>query len=135
MRIRESHIRKIHYSTALGAIGLVALHISVRFSTGHFASSLSYEFVVANYQTLSYAILLELILILVSVHGFNGLRGIFLDYRSGFKYEKMVNWGCFIAAVSLIAYGTATIILANFIELYWFLASKFGKVSSNWGIR
>jgi hypothetical protein len=46
-----------------------------------------------------------------------------------------VNWGCFIAAVSLIAYGTATIILANFIELYWFLASKFGKVSSNWGIR
>ena len=118
MRIRESHIRKIHYSTALGAIGLVALHISVRFSTGHFASSLSYEFVVANYQTLSYAILLELILILVSVHGFNGLRGIFLDYRSGFKYEKMVNWGCFIAAVFLIAYGTATIILANFIQLY-----------------
>ena len=118
MRIRESHIRKIHYSTALGAIGLVALHISVRFSTGNFASSLSHEFVVANYQTLSYAILLELILILVSVHGFNGLRGIFLDYRSGFKYEKMVNWGCFISAVSLIAYGTATIILANFIELY-----------------
>jgi len=30
----------------------------------------------------------------------------------------MVNWGCFIAALSLIAYGTATIILANFIELY-----------------
>ena len=98
LRIRESHIRKIHYSTALGAIGLVALHISVRFSTGHFASSL---------------ILLELILILVSVHGFNGLRGIFLDYRSGFKYEKMVNWGCFLAALSLIVYGTMTIILAN----------------------
>ena len=118
MRIRESHIRKIHYSTALGAIGLVALHISVRFSTGNFASSLSYEFVVANYQTLSYAILLELILILVSVHGFNGLRGIFLDYRSGLKYEKLVNWGCFLATISLIAYGTMTIILANFIELY-----------------
>ncbi|MFB5598196.1 MAG: succinate dehydrogenase [Nitrosopumilaceae archaeon] len=118
MRIRESHIRKIHYGTALGAIGLVALHISVRFSTGHFASSLSYEFVVSNYQNLTYAILLELILILVSVHGFNGLRGIFLDYRSGFKYEKAVNWGCFLAALSLIVYGTMTIILANFIELY-----------------
>lgn len=118
MRIRESHIRKIHYSTALGAIGLVALHISVRFSTGHFASSLSYEFVIANYQNLTYAILLELILILVSVHGFNGLRGILLDYRSGYKYEKAVNWGCFLSAISLIAYGTMTIILANFIELY-----------------
>ena len=118
MRIRESHIRKIHYSTALGAIGLVALHISVRFSTGSFASSLSYEFVVANYQNLTYAILLELILILVSVHGFNGLRGILLDYRSGYKYEKAVNWGCFLSAISLIVYGTMTIILANFIELY-----------------
>ena len=117
LRIKESHIRKIHYGTALGAIGLVALHISVRFSTGNFASSLSYEFVVANYQTLSYAILLELILILVSVLGFNGLRGIFLDYRSGFKYEKMVNWGCFLAALSLIVYGTMTIILANQIEI------------------
>jgi len=31
LRIRESHIRKIHYGTALGAIGLVALHISVDF--------------------------------------------------------------------------------------------------------
>ena len=117
MRIRESHIRKIHYSTALGAIGLVALHISVRFATGNFAASLSYEYVISNYQNLTYALLLELILILVSVHGFNGLRGILLDYRSGFKYEKIVNWGFFIFALSLIVYGTITIILANQIQL------------------
>ena len=57
MRIKESHIRKIHYSTALGAIGLVALHISVRFSTGSFASSLSYEFVIANYPIAPKAVL------------------------------------------------------------------------------
>ena len=117
MRIRESHIRKIHYSTALGAIGLVALHISVRFATGNFAASLSYEYVISNYQNLTYALLLELILILVSVHGFNGIRGILLDYRSGFKYEKIVNWGCFIFTLSLIVYGTITIIFANQIQL------------------
>ena len=117
MRIRESHIRKIHYGTALGAIGLVALHISVRFATGNFAASLSYEYVISNYQNLTYALLLELILILVSVHGFNGLRGILLDYRSGLKYEKAVNWGCFISVLALVTYGTITIVLANQIKL------------------
>lgn len=117
MRIRESHIRKIHYGTALGAVGLVALHISVRFATGNFAASLSYDYVVSNYQNLTYALLLEMILILVSVHGFNGFRGILLDYKSGLKYEKAVNWGCFISALSLIGYGTITIVFANQIRL------------------
>lgn len=117
LRVRESHIRKIHYGTALGAIGLVALHISVRFATGNFVSSLSYEYVISNYQNFTYALLLEMILILVSVHGFNGLRGILLDYRSGYKYEKAVNWGCFISVISLVTYGTITIILANQIKI------------------
>ena len=117
LRIRESHIRKIHYGTALGAIGLVALHISVRFATGNFAASLSYESVISNYQNFTYALLLEMILILVSVHGFNGLRGILLDYRSGYKYEKAVNWGCFISVLALVTYGTITIVLANQIKL------------------
>lgn len=117
LRVRESHIRKIHYGTALGAIGLVALHISVRFATGNFTSSLSYEYVISNYQNFTYALLLEMILILVSVHGFNGLRGILLDYRSGYKYEKAVNWGCFISVISLVTYGTITIILANQIKI------------------
>ena len=115
--IRESQIRQIHYVTAIGAVGLVAVHILVRFSTGNFAGSLTYENVISNYQNLTYAILLELILILVSVHGFNGLRGILLDYKSGRKYEKLVNWGCFVSAISLIAYGTATIFLANQIQI------------------
>ena len=33
---RESQIRKIHYATAMGAVGLVILHILVRFSTENF---------------------------------------------------------------------------------------------------
>ncbi|RMW33319.1 MAG: succinate dehydrogenase, partial [Nitrosopumilus sp.] len=82
-----------------------------------FAGSLTYENVISNYQNLTYALLLEMILILVSVHGFNGLRGILLDYRSGLRYEKLVNWGCFISAVALIIYGTTTIILANQIQI------------------
>ena len=115
--IRESQIRKIHYATAMGAVGLVALHILVRFSTGNFAQSLTYENVIANYQNLTYAVLLELMLILISIHGFNGLRGILLDYKSGIRYDKLVNWGCFLSAMGLIAFGTTVIILANQIEI------------------
>ena len=115
--IRESQIIKIHYATAMGSVGLVALHLFVRFSIGNFGESLTYENVISNYNNLTYAILLELILILVTVHGFNGLRGILLDYKSGIKYEKLVNWGCFISAILLIVYGTTTIVLANQIQI------------------
>ena len=113
--MRESLIIKIHYGTALGAVALVAIHILVRFTAGNFASSLTYENVIANYQIISYAILLELILILISIHGFNGLRGILLEYRSGRIYQKMVNYGSFISMIALIGYGSRTIILANMI--------------------
>ena len=111
--MRESVIAKIHYGTALGAVALVAIHILVRFTGGNFASSLTYENVIANYQVVSYAILLELILILISIHGFNGLRGILLEYRNGRIYEKLVNYGSLVSMVALIAYGSRTIILAN----------------------
>ena len=53
-KMRESHIMKIHYGTALAAVGLVAVHILMRFTTG-FAESLEYETVIANYQFLPYA--------------------------------------------------------------------------------
>ena len=111
--MRESLIIKIHYGTALGAVALVAIHILVRFTTANFAASLTYENVIANYQIISYAILLELILILISIHGFNGLRGILLEYRSGRLYQKMVNYGSFFSMIALIVYGSRTIILAN----------------------
>lgn len=117
MKLRESIIMRIHYATALGAVVLVAIHILFRFTNDSFAASLTYENVIANYQLISYAILLELILILITVHGFNGLRGILLEYRSGKIYEKMVNYGSLISMVALIAYGSRTIILANMMTL------------------
>lgn len=115
--MRESIIMRIHYGTALGAVALVAIHILYRFTAESFAASLTYENVVGNYQIISYSILLELILILISVHGFNGLRGILLEYRSGIKYQKLVNYGTLISMITIISYGTRTIILANMIDL------------------
>ena len=110
--MRESTIMKIHYGTALAAIALVAVHILMRLTMG-FAESLEYQTVLANYKFIPYAAMLELILILLAVHGFNGLRVILLELKQGRIYEKSVSYGCVIAMIGLIAYGSNTIIMTN----------------------
>ena len=110
--MRESTIMKIHYGTALASVGLVAVHILMRMTMG-FADSLEYETVLANYKFIPYAIMLELILVLLSVHGFNGLRVILLELKQGRMYEKAVSYGCLAAMFGLIAYGSRTIIMTN----------------------
>ena len=110
--IRESTIMKIHYGTALASVALVAVHILMRLTTGY-AESLEYESVLANYRFVPYAIMLEIILILLSVHGFNGLRVILLELKQGRMYERAVSYGCLAAMIGLIAYGSRTIIMTN----------------------
>ena len=110
--MRESTIMKIHYGTAIAAVALVAVHILMRLTQG-FAESLEYESVLANYKFIPYAIMLELILVLLSIHGFNGLRVILLELKQGRIYEKAVSYGCFVAMIGLIAYGSRTIIVTN----------------------
>lgn len=110
--MRESLIIRIHYATALAAVALVAVHVLIRVTQG-FAESLEYESVVANYRFLPYAGLLEIILILLSVHGFNGLRVILLELRQGRRYERGVTVACVAAMVAVIAYGSRTIFLMN----------------------
>ena len=110
--MRESHIMKIHYLTALIAVALVIVHIMVRVMQG-FSDSLLFDNVIANYQFIPYAIVLEAILILISVHGFNGLRVILLEVKQGRVYENAVTHGCLAAMIILIAYGSRTIIMAS----------------------
>ena len=104
---------KIHYGTALAAVALVAVHVLMRLTSGGFAASLEYETVLANYKFIPYAIMLELILVLLSIHGFNGLRVILLELKQGRVYEKAVSYGCLVAMFGLIAYGSRTIIMTN----------------------
>jgi len=111
-KMRESIIMKIHYGTALAAVALVAVHILMRL-TQSFSESLEYANVIANYQFLPYAGMLEIILILLSIHGFNGLRVILLELKQGKGYEKAVSYGCLAAMIGLIAYGSRTIIMVN----------------------
>ena len=110
--MRESIIMKIHYGTALAAVALVAVHVLMGLTQG-FAESLEYQSVIANYKFLPYAGMLEIILILLSIHGFNGLRVILLELKQGRAYEKAVSYGCVAAMVGLIAYGSRTILMVN----------------------
>ncbi len=110
--MRESTVMKIHYGTALAAVALVAVHILMRLTMGY-AESLEYENVLANYKFVPYAIMLEIILVLLAVHGFNGLRVILLELKQGRLYEKSVSYGCLIGMIGLIAYGSRTIIMTN----------------------
>lgn len=103
---------KIHYGTALGAVVLVAVHILFRL-TMDYSASLQYENVIANYHFLPYALMLELILILLSVHGFNGLRVILLELKQGRSYENAVTYGCVAAMAILILYGSRTILMTS----------------------
>jgi succinate dehydrogenase / fumarate reductase membrane anchor subunit len=103
---------KIHYLTALVAVGFVIIHIMVRVMQG-FSDSLLFDNVIANYKSIPYAVVLEAMLILISVHGFNGLRIILLELKQGSTYENAVTYGCLAAMIVLIAYGSRTIIMAS----------------------
>jgi succinate dehydrogenase / fumarate reductase membrane anchor subunit len=112
IKMRQSIIMKIHYGTALGAVALVAVHILMRM-TQNFSQSLEYQNVIANYHFLPYALMLEVILILLAVHGFNGLRTILLEIKQGRTYERMINYGSIAAMAILIVYGSRTILMAG----------------------
>jgi succinate dehydrogenase / fumarate reductase membrane anchor subunit len=110
--MRESIIMKIHYGTALGAVALVAVHILMRM-TQKFSDSLQYQNVITNYHFLPYALMLEVVLVLLAVHGFNGLRVILLELKQGSTYERAINYGSIAAMAVLIAYGSRTILMAG----------------------
>ena len=103
---------QIHYGTALASVALVAVHILFRLTQG-FAESLQYESVIANYEFLPYAGMLEIILILLSIHGFNGLRVILLELKQGPTFEKSVSYGCIAAMALIILYGSRTIFMTS----------------------
>src|ERR671910_2846831 len=110
--LRESQIMKIQYITAIAALVVVAVHILMRLIMPY-NMSLEYENVVANYHNIPYALLLESILILIAIHGFNGLRVILLEFRQNEIWEKGVNILVILGLIGIIAYGTRTIIIAN----------------------
>ncbi|MEW5839717.1 MAG: succinate dehydrogenase [Thermoproteota archaeon] len=114
--MKESEIMKIHYITGIAALVVVAVHIMMRLVMPY-NLSLEYENVVANYHNLPYVVLLESILVLIAIHGFNGLRVILLEMRQGKNWEGFVTMVTIAATIGIIGYGTRTIIVANGLSL------------------
>jgi succinate dehydrogenase / fumarate reductase membrane anchor subunit len=56
--------------------------------------------------------LLELLLVVVLLHGFNGLRMILLEWRQSARWTSWVNGGIVVASLVAILYGTRTVIFA-----------------------
>ena len=110
--LRESQIMKIHYITGIAALFVVAVHIMMRLIMPY-NMSLEFENVIANYHNLPYAVLLESILVLIAIHGFNGLRIILLELRQNKAWEDGVTILTIAAMMGVVAYGTRTIIVAN----------------------
>jgi len=110
--LRESQIMKIHYITGIAALFVVAVHIMMRLIMPY-NMSLEYGNVIANYHNIPYVVLLESILVLIAIHGFNGLRIILLELRQSKAWEDGVTILTIAAMMGVIAYGTRTIIVAN----------------------
>jgi succinate dehydrogenase / fumarate reductase membrane anchor subunit len=110
--LKESQIMKIHYVTGIAAIFVVAIHILMRIVVP-FEMSLEYDYIIANYKNIFYVLILESILVLIAVHGFNGIRVIMLELRQNKAWENMITVVTISAMIAIIAYGTRTIILAN----------------------
>lgn len=112
LKLRESQIMKIHYLTGVLALFVVAIHIMFRLVMP-FEESLEYHNVVANYHNIYYVILLESILVLISIHGFNGLRIILLELKQDPRWESTITILVLISMIGVIAYGTRTIIIGS----------------------
>jgi len=112
LKLRESQITKIHYLTGILALFAVTIHILFRLIMP-FGQSLEYENVVANYHNVYYVILLESILVLISIHGFNGLRVILLELIQSTRWESIMTILVLLAMIGVIAFGTRTIIIAG----------------------
>lgn len=112
LRLRESQIMKIHYLTGIISLFVVAIHILFRLIMP-FGQSLVYQNVISNYHNILYAILLESILVLISIHGFNGLRIILMEIRQSPRWDSIITILVLISMIGIISYGTRTIVIAS----------------------
>lgn len=110
--VRESTMMQIQYVTAILSIGLVTIHLLMQGVLVPYGEAVSFQRVLSVYRNFVDGALLEILLIVVLAHGFNGLRIILLEWRQNMVWTKGVNWGILLVTLVTIAYGTRTLLLA-----------------------
>jgi succinate dehydrogenase / fumarate reductase membrane anchor subunit len=112
--MKESRLMLIQYATAVAAVVLVAVHLIMQGVIYPYATAISFDNILSIYRNGFYAIFLEALLVVVLVHGFNGVRIILQEIRQSKPWTQLVDAGTVVAIIITVAYGTRTVILAVF---------------------
>jgi succinate dehydrogenase hydrophobic anchor subunit len=111
--IRESRLMWLQYATGLVIFVLGALHFaSLTFlEVANLDEALSFEMVAYRYTNLLWAGSLELFLLVLSYHIFNGFRVVLLELNQGRAWTTAVNTTMLLAGLTVFLYGTRTIVI------------------------
>jgi succinate dehydrogenase / fumarate reductase membrane anchor subunit len=110
--MKESRLTQLQYVTAVAALVLVAIHLLMQGVLVPWGEALSFQRVLTVYRDWIDGSLLEVLLVVVLLHGFNGLRMILLEWKQTNRWTSWVNAGTVVAVLLAIAYGTRTVIYA-----------------------
>ncbi len=112
--MRESKLMLVQYATAVIAVVLVSIHLIMQGAILPYNTAISFNNILSIYQNGFYAVFLELLLVVVLVHGFNGVRIILHEWRQTAPWSRWVDMGTMLAILVSVGYGTRTVILAVF---------------------
>jgi succinate dehydrogenase / fumarate reductase, membrane anchor subunit len=112
--MRESRLMLLQYGTAVLAVALVAAHLLMQGIITPYSTAINFSNILSIYRNGFYALFLEALLVVVLVHGFNGVRIILHEWRQTAPWTRWVDVGTLVAIIATVAYGTRTVILAVF---------------------
>src|SRR5208282_6328229 len=102
----------VQYVSAAAALVLVTIHLLMQGVLVPYSLAIDFPKVLSIYRTWVDGALLELLLVVVVVHGFNGLRTILLEWRQSAAWTRGVNWASLLMTSGVVIYGTRTVVLA-----------------------
>ncbi len=115
--MKEKNIMLLHYITGLAIIIAGGIHLATVFLVSPYHLSMEFDnhpfAVLSVYRNLLLAGSLEALLILVTFHGFNGLRIILQELYQGKTYSKLVTLLLTVIGLAVVVYGTRTILIAH----------------------
>ncbi|MEM2237326.1 MAG: hypothetical protein QXR26_04235 [Candidatus Caldarchaeum sp.] len=115
--MREKNLMLLHYITGLGIIIFGGIHLATVFLLSPYHASMEFDnnpfAVLSVYRNVLLAGSLEGLLILVTFHGFNGLRVILQELHQGKTYTRAVSLLLTIVGIAVVVYGTRTILIAH----------------------
>jgi succinate dehydrogenase membrane anchor subunit len=110
--VKESRLMLLQYVTAAAAIALVAVHLLMQGVITPYATAISFANIQQIYKNIFYMVFLELLLVVVLVHGFNGVRIILHEWKQSKPLSRWIDIGTLLAIVIAVGYGTRTVVLA-----------------------